>query len=57
MPVTTMEAAVSEEFMTRVRIKRSDFDHLVEAGYSGTKETPEREPNLSDGEVPDPEVP
>jgi excisionase family DNA binding protein len=43
----------------RVRIRRSDFDRLIEEGYSGSSTPPESASGASvwDGEIPPPEVP
>jgi excisionase family DNA binding protein len=44
----------------RVRVKRVDFDRLVDAGYTGQSSTPApAEPTSSiwDGEIPPPQVP
>jgi excisionase family DNA binding protein len=38
----------------RVRIKRSDFDRLVEDGYRGG--APRKAPSVWEGELPDPEA-
>ena len=38
----------------RVRIKRSDFDRLVEQGCSSRP--PGESPSIWDGEIPDPEL-
>jgi len=40
----------------RVRIKRSDFDDVVEAGYSGRGSATSRT-GIWDGEIPPPEAP
>ncbi len=40
----------------RVRVKRADFDRLVEGGYSGPSES-RPVPSIWDGEVPTPEQP
>jgi excisionase family DNA binding protein len=40
----------------RVRIKRSDFDRLVEEGYRGGS-SPNPSPSIWDGEIPLPQVP
>jgi excisionase family DNA binding protein len=40
----------------RVRIRRSDFDRLIEAGYIVTAPPAEDTPNIWDGDVPMPEV-
>jgi excisionase family DNA binding protein len=40
----------------RVRIKRSDFERLVEGGYSGGASVAAPTPGIWDGEVPPPEV-
>jgi hypothetical protein len=37
-----------------VRVKRSDFDALLEASYTGKRET---SPGIWDGEVPPPAAP
>jgi excisionase family DNA binding protein len=39
----------------RVRIKRSDFDAVIEASYSGR--APTTETNIWHGDVPSPDVP
>jgi hypothetical protein len=42
----------------RVRIKRSDFDRLVEEGYGRGKPGPDGDtPSIWDGEIPLPELP
>ena len=40
----------------RVRIKRSDFDRVVEDGYSGLPPT-NRSAGIWEGEIPPPEAP
>jgi hypothetical protein len=43
----------------RVRVKRSDFDRLLEDGYSGGAKPEPATPSVSiwEGEVPAPELP
>ncbi len=43
----------------RVLIKRSNFDAMIEAGYSGPPKQPKTapSPNIWDGEIPPPQLP
>jgi excisionase family DNA binding protein len=41
----------------RVRVKRGDFERLVEEGYSGPAAASGPIPNIWDGEIPEPGAP